>query len=239
MAKMKACPVCGQKVGIDKLEAHVKKVHPKEKVDIQLDQEEQREVKEAKRAYKPSARPRGRWIVIIAAIVVVVVILALVLIPRGLGVGDSPPDFTLTDNASRQDWNLDIHLRDAKPILLEFFHPQCSACIGEVQTPTSPLRVLYGDYGASVEFVSIAITLEAEGFTNPPTFDMVNSFISQYPTPWTYLVETSGTTVRNQYQVTATPTFYLIGTDGKIAYKNTGAGDLAGLRSAIISELTP
>jgi thiol-disulfide isomerase/thioredoxin len=239
MAKMKACPVCGQKVGIDKLETHVKKVHPKEKVDIQLDQDEQKEVKEAKKAYKPSARPKGRWIFIIVAIVVVVVILALVLIPHGLGVGDSPPDFTLTDNATRQDWHLGNHLADAKPILLEFFHPQCSACISEVQTSTSPLRVLYSDYGARVEFVSIAITLEAQGFTNPPTFDMVNSYITQYSTPWTYLVETSGTTVRNLYEVTATPTFYLIGTDGKIAYKNTGAGDLIDLRNAIISELTP
>jgi len=239
MAKMKACPVCGQKVGIDKLESHVKKVHPKEKVDIDLDEEEQKEVKEAKKAYKPSARPRGRWIVIIAAIVVVVVVLALVLIPRGLKVGDSPPDFTLTDNATRLDWHLDNHLADAKPILLEFFHPQCSACISEVQTSSSPLKVLYNDYATTVEFVSIAITLEAEGFTNPPTFDAVNTYITQYSTPWTYLVETSGTAVRDLYQVTATPTFYLIGTDGKIAYIHVGAGDLVELRNAIISELTP
>jgi thiol-disulfide isomerase/thioredoxin len=239
MAKMKTCPVCGQKVGIDKLESHVKKVHPREKVDINLDQDEQKEIKAAMKAYKPSARPRGRWIILIVAVVVVIVVLAMVLIPRGLGVGDVPPDFTLTDNATRQDWHLGNHIADAKPILLEFFHPQCSACISEVQTSSSPLRVLYSDYATTVEFVSIAITLEVEGFTNPPTFDMVNSFITQYPTPWTYLVETSGTTVRTLYQVTGTPTFYLIGMDGKIAYKNTGAGDLSALRSAIISELTP
>jgi len=237
MAKMKPCPVCGQKVGIDKLESHVKKVHPREKVDIQLDEQEQLEVKQTQKTYKPSARPQGRWIVLIAVIVVVVVVVAFVLIPRGLRVGDTPPDFKLTENISRQDWNLDIHILDRKPILLEFFHPQCSACITEVQTDTSPLRKLYSDYGASVEFVSIAISLEASGFTNPPTFDMVNQFISQHSTPWTYLVETSGTTVRDQYQVTATPTFYLIGTDGKIACIHVGSGDLADVRGAIDSEL--
>jgi len=238
MAKMKACPVCGQKVGIDRLESHVKKVHPKENVEVQFDQEEQKEVKQAKKAYKPSAGPKGRRLVIIAVIIIVVVVLAFVLMPRGLRVGDPAPDFTLKDTAN-QNWELNVRLEAGAPILLEFFHPQCSACIYEVNGTSAPLKLLYGDYGTNVEFVSIAITLENPEFTNPPTLSMVNQFKSTFSTPWTYLLEASGTSVRDQYGISGTPTFYLVGTDGKIAFIHVGSGNLADLRNAIISELTP
>ena len=240
MAKMKACPVCGQKVSIDRLEAHAKKVHPREKVDISLDEEEKKQVKEAQKSHKPSARPRGKWIALAALIVIIVVILALILAPRGLKVGDVPPDFTLNDLNSAL-WNLEAHKRDGKPILLEFMHPDCEYCKEAVGTSSSPgaMIPLYGTYASRVEFVSIAIRLDIESFRNPPTVETVNAFKAEHPSGWTYLVESSGTAVRDAYGITGTPTFYLIGKNGRIAYIQSGySGDLVQMKLEIDKELS-
>ncbi len=216
MAKMKACPVCGQKVGIEKLEAHVKKVHPREKVEIDFDDEEEKEVRDAKKAYKPGVRPQGKWIVLGAVIVVIVIVLAMVFIPRGLGPGDVPPDFTLRDTNSIS-WNLDAH-KTGKPILLEFMHPDCGAC----KTMVSILYQFWQSYQADLEIITIAVTLQASGFRNPPTIQMIDELKQAYgPSPWTYLLDDS-TNVRDLYGVVSTPTFYLIGGDGKIAIKHIG-----------------
>jgi len=238
MVKMKACPVCGQKVGIDKLEGHIKRVHPREKVELELDEEEEKEVKATKKTYKPISRPKGRWIVLVAVIVIIIVVLAFVLVPRGLKVGDTPPDFTLNDT-NGTPWNLDSHIRVGKPILLEFMHPQCSFCIQEVQIPTSPLRSLYNSFSTRIELISIAVTLEEPTFINPPTLGMVNDFKNNYSTLWTYLIESSGTHVRDIYEVKGTPNFILIGTNGKIAYIQRSGGGLDDIIAELNKELTP
>ncbi len=243
MPKMKACPVCGQNVSLDKLEMHVRKVHPREKVDIQLDEEEKKEVVEAKKAYKPSTSSRGKWVILVAAIMVVVVVLALVLWPStGLSVGSNPPDYTLPDTY-QTPWNLESHKRDGKPILIEFMHPDCPAC----KAATPVLVALFQNYSSEVEFVTIAITLEVEDFRNPPTYQMAIDFMMQHGTDWTYLVETSGTQVRDLYKVTSTPTFYLVNKNGRLGDMNPdpsiteaaqiGTRDYATMRAAILQNL--
>jgi len=233
MAKMKACPVCGQNVSLDKLEMHVKKVHPREKVDIQLDEEEKKEVVEAKKAYKPSGAPGGKWIILVAAIVIVVVVIAFVVLPNTTLTGKDAPDFTLPDTAG-VPWNLESHKRVGEPILLEFMHPDCGACKSVAPT----VLALYDNYGSKLEFVTIAIKLEVEGYRNPPDASMVSTFKTQHGTPWTYLYEGGGsTTVRDRYEVTATPTFYLLDKQGKIVYTQVGTRDYATMRDAILPYL--
>jgi len=240
MAKMKACPVCGQKVGLDKLAAHVRKVHPREKVDIEFDEEEQKEIKEAKKAYKPSTAPKGKWLILIAAIVVVIMVLAFVFMPQG---GREPSDFTLTPSDGAEPWNLKSHI-DSKPILLEFMHPDCHFCKLEVDVsdpnhPSYGLTELYNEYATRIELISIAIVLESTGFRNPPTAQMMNEFKTQYDTQWTYLVD-SGTSVRDLYGVKGTPAFFLIGklsTGGKIIYSQESGGALFTLKGEIDKEL--
>jgi len=233
VAKLKACPVCGQNVGLDKLEAHVKRVHPKEKVELGFDEQEVKEVRQARKAAKPSVSSSGRWIALVAVLLVVVVVLAVIFLPKGLGVGDPAPDFTLTDTlGANQPWNLNSHINPNRPILLEFFHPDCDAC----KKAIPDTKTIFQRYGASIEMVSVAITLEVPGFRNPPTvataLEFKNSVTGQ---DWTFIVETSGTAVRDLYKVTSTPTFYLISTDGKIAYKQLGdsPGNTAALEAAI------
>jgi len=240
MTRMKACPVCGQNVGLDKLESHVKKVHPKENVDIQLDEKEQKEMKAAKKVYKPSSAPSGRWLVLVAAIVVIIIVLAFVFFPQG---GRVPSDFTLTPSDSVEPWNLKSHI-GSKPILLEFMHPDCHVCKDEVDVsspghPAYGLDELYQGYSTRVEIISIAIVLDNPTFRNPPTAQMMNDFRQQYDTWWTYLVD-SGTSVRDAYGITGTPTFFLIGklsTGGKIIYSQAYGGDLTTLRGEIDKEL--
>lgn len=236
---MKACPVCGQKVGLDKLDAHVKKVHPREKVELKLDEEEVKEVRQAKRAARPATSSRGRWLALVAVLVVVAVVLAAMFLPGGLDVGDPAPKFTLTDTLyPGATWNLDTQLSQGRPILLEFFHPDCDACKKAIPDTIT----IYSRYGAAIQMVHVAITLEVQGFKNPPTvataLEFKNSVSGQ---DWTFIVETSGTAVRDSYFVTSTPTFYLVGLDGKIAYKQIGEapGNIAAMEDAIKKVIPP
>ncbi len=222
MAKMKECPICGQKVGIDRLEAHIKKVHPKESVEIEFDEDEVKEIKKVKKAHRPSGKPKGKWVLLISFIMIIIIVTAFIAVPSGLKVGDVPPDFALTDT-NFQQWTLSTHLTDGdnRPILLEFMHPQCSAC----QSMTPILKQIYDNYAIDLEMITIFVTLEIQGYTNPPTVQMANQFKTTHETYWTYLVETSGTKVRDLYEITGTPTFYLLGKDGKIAYIQVGGQD--------------
>jgi len=145
-----------------------------------------------------------------------------------------PPDFTLNDTGS-SPWNLYTHIASSKPILLEFMHPDCSPCKAAVPS----LLGIYNNYSSGLEMVSVAITLEISGFRNPPTAPIVVDFKTQYGAVWTYLVETSGTRVRDLYSVNAIPTYFLIGRDGRIAYKQIGMGAWDVLTSEIEKALLP
>ena len=226
LAKMKECPVCGQQVGLHKLESHLKKVHPRDKVEVKLDAEERKEVR--KKAAKAPARPRGKWIALIAVIVVIVVVLAVVLVPRGLKVGDVPPDFELPDIYGAH-WSLDTFKSYNKPILIEFMHPQCDACISVAPV----LASFYDDYQVNITMVSIAITLEHPGWTNPPTVAQIVKFKQDHSTDFTYLLD-RGTEVRGKYGVDSTPTFFLVRKDGRIGWIYLGAMYYDELRDAML-----
>jgi peroxiredoxin len=232
MAKLKPCPICGQNVSLEKLGIHLKKVHPREKVEVKLEKEERTEVEEAAKARRRSARPKGRWIVLVALLVIVAVVIAFVYVPRGIKVGDMAPGFNLPDTYG-VDWNLDSHLAEKKPILLEFMHPWCVYCNNSVAT----LRDVFNHYGTQLTMVSIAVRNDAEA--KPiPTLEMLNQHIQDWGVQWPCLLESPGTDVRDRYGVSGTPTCFLLDTDGKISYIHVGELDFNALKSEI-DRLTP
>ncbi len=145
-----------------------------------------------------------------------------------------PPDFTL-DDTNYSAWNLYTHIRNAKPILLQFIHPDCSACV----IATYPLVEIYNNYSPGLELISLAVTMDIPGFQNPPTMDMLIDFKTQYSTNWTYLVETSGTHVRDLYGIISVPKFLLLGKDGRITYVQIGVDSMENLIVEIEKALLP
>jgi len=228
---MRPCPVCGQNVVIERLQSHVRKVHPREKVDIEFDKEEQKEIKEAKKAYKPSTAPKGKWLIIVALLVIIAVILAFVLVPRGLRVGDVPPGLELRDQYNNP-WNLEDRKGAQRCVLLEFFHPECPACQWMANNTLVPF---YDRHSIEVEMVSIAITWSHSGWHNPPDYGDIDTFRKNHPgTDWTFLAD-QGTTAKETYQVEETiPKCYLIGKDWKIAYIHEGTMEYSDFEAAIV-----
>jgi peroxiredoxin len=232
MARLKPCPVCGQNVSLEKLGMHMKKVHPREKVEVKLEKEERTEVEKAAKARRGSARPKGKWIVLVALLVLVAVVIAFVYVPRGIKVGDMAPGFHLPDTYG-VDWNLDSHLAEKKPILLEFMHPWCSHCNNSVAT----LKEVFNHYGTQLTMVSIAVRNDATA--KPiPTWDILDQHIKDWGELWPCLLESPGTQVRDQYGVSGTPTCFLLDTDGRISYIHVGELDFNALKSEI-DRLTP
>jgi len=145
-----------------------------------------------------------------------------------------PPDFTLNDT-SGSPWDLYEHIGNGKPILLEFIHPDCHACADVVPS----LVEIYNNYSSELELVSVAVTFDVGGFTNPPNASTVIAFMTQYGAVWAHLVESSGTQVRDMYGIVAVPTFFLTGKDGRIACIHVGGGAIDDLVNAIEQELLP
>jgi len=232
MAKMKACPVCGQNVGIDKLQAHVKKVHPRDEVALKFDDEDRRQLKKSRESYKPSVRPRGKWMILVVLILVIIIVLAVVLVPRGLKVGDIPPSLDLKDEFNNP-WNLDDHKDQGRCILLEFFHPECPYC-GQLTNET--LVPLYNNHAFELEMVSIAVAWEHQGWENPPDYGDVAAFRTNHPgADWTFLAD-QGTSAKDLYGAgywDGLPMCYLIGKDWKIAYIHSGTIDYSEMQAAI------
>ncbi len=115
-----------------------------------------------------------------------------------------------------------------KVILLEFMEPWSSHC----QNMAPVLDQLYSQYGGgqrNVVFVSVA------GPFQGATADDVAHFIEQYNTygsGWTNLYDQSGSTF-SPYQVTATPTFYIINVNRIITAVHVGETALPTLASDI------
>ncbi len=222
LAKMKPCPVCGQTVGLDRLESHIKKVHPRENVKVEFSEEESAQVKKVRSRYRPKIRIKGKHLAPIALIIMMIFIFALIFNPTGLKVGDPPPDFTLSDIYYNQ-WNLGTHLNDhdERLIFLEFVSPGCTVCANMAPA----MHQLFENYSSALEIVTIAVTLNP---SSPPTIPDVIKKVDEWDIEWTCLVETQGTDVRDRYRPQwqsqfGTPTYCLIGGDGKVCWIRVGA----------------
>jgi hypothetical protein len=184
------------------------------------------------RATRVVRRGRKRLILALALLVAAALIISLgvILWPKSENI---QLDFTLpeaTSDPPGRSWNLASHLREGKPILLEFMHPGLFA--SRNFNPTL-LSLQNSSYGAEILIVSIAVTTDVPGVTNPPTLGSVQAFAENANASWTFLVETSGTSVRDMYDVVGVPTIFLLQRDGQVAWSHQGSVDYQTLEDQV------
>jgi len=80
---------------------------------------------------------------------------------------------------------------------------------------------LYKQFGNKVVFISVAGPWNGPD-GKPASAADTASFINQYGSTWTYVYDSSGTVMNNEFGVTSTPTFFIIGKDGSILTSYTG-----------------
>ena len=88
------------------------------------------------------------------------------------------------------------------------------------------LDSLYAKYGGNVTFISVA------GPWNGATANDAAAFIHNYGTNWVYVYDSSGGTFNN-YGISATPTFFILGKDGSVVTSFQGEQTADTLSNAI------
>lgn len=223
MPKMKKCPVCDQPIRLENLERHVKKVHPRAKVEVEYTEKEETHLKEHEQRQKELTRPSGLWKVGAAIVVIIVVLAAVTFLyptqPEGgsgtLPAGQLAPDFS-ADDTDGNPITLSNYL--GKPVLLNFFDTDCGAC--KVHTP-AVLIDTYRNYLDRIIMISIDVQFIGERDTIPD----INQYKKDYNSTWTYILDeiptgSSRGPLANLYGVGATPTDFIVDSYGKIAYSN-------------------
>jgi peroxiredoxin len=236
MATMRECPVCGIRVRLDNLEGHLKKVHPNVKVDALLTDNDKTDIKIAKKKIKKQSRPfeereRKKWV--IAGVLVVILVLVAIFLMSSIPPGDAGCAlegedailFTIGD-VDGNAYDLNSHI-GSKPILIEFFATECSACVSMAPTMNS-LYEYYG-WGEDVEFVSIS--------SHPDdSIQNVRGFRDVHASNWTHIWDSSFD-LASEYCVPGTPAFVLIDTDGTIAkwwYKTRDYNTMIGIIDPVV-----
>ncbi len=118
-------------------------------------------------------------------------------------------DFTLPNVVTGQAVTLSSFR--GKVVVLEFMEPWCPHC----QEMAPIMENLYKQYGDKVVFISVAGPWNGPDGKPASAADAVN-FMNQYGSTWTYLYDSSGTVMNNEFGVTATPTTFIIGKDGSL-----------------------
>jgi len=160
---------------------------------------------------------------------VVVAVLLYVLFapaqPYILGSGSIAPDFELpiVDSRGISDEKLLLSSLRGKVVFLEFMVSWCKVC----QSMASALDSLRGAYEPrGVVFISVA------GTQRGATADTTAEFIRTYGTDWTYVLD-SDNSVFQKYQVEATPTFFVLDSNGKIVSRLEGLVSTQSLESIL------
>lgn len=235
MATMRECPVCGIRVKLENLEAHLKKVHPRVKVDATLTKEDKTAIKIVKKKKQKQMQPfeereRRRWILagILVVVIVAVIIVLLSILPPIPGEcnpqnlrGEPPPEIDIGDVGGNQ-YVLYDRIGD-KPILIEFFYTECDWC-KKVAPNLSALYLNYGN-GDQVEFVSISAD-------ERDSIQTVRAFKEHHQSDWAFIWDSSFT-LDDDYCAYKTPLFFLIGKDGNIVQVIEGYRSAEELKSII------
>jgi thiol-disulfide isomerase/thioredoxin len=167
--------------------------------------------------------------VLISAIIIAAAILGYVLFappaPNTVGPGGNAPDFELPIVSAQGITTAKMRLSSltGKVIFLEFMVSWCKVC-REMAPAVVSLQYEYESKG--VVFVSVAGTQQGA------TAETTAEFIRSYGTDWTYLLDYDNG-VFQKYAVDATPTFFVIGQDGKIVSRLSGVVATASFVSAL------
>jgi thiol-disulfide isomerase/thioredoxin len=113
-----------------------------------------------------------------------------------------------------------------KVVFLEFMEPWCPHC----QSMAPILEQLHQKYGGNVTFISVS------GPWDGTTQNDVAKFIRDYGSSWTYVYDSSGSTMTS-YGVNGTPTVFIIGRNGAIVTSLQGQQSYATLESIILQSL--
>ena len=125
---------------------------------------------------------------------------------EGVSVGDTAPEFTLSDTAGNK-----VSLSDfaGDVVVLEWLNPDCPFVQRHYKAGT--MKTLADEYGAKdVVWLTINSTNYMDAAANAE-FKAANNL------PYTILVDQSGE-VGHLYGAATTPHMYVIGSDGKLAY---------------------
>ena len=229
--RSKKCPVCGVSVKFENLERHVRNQHPRTNLsdDQILSTAERRQVKGASATPHRGMTPAGKRVIAVVSVVLILVLAFLILNPQGSTpggptlVGRPAPDFSLS-TSDGGTVRLSSLLQQGRPVFLEFMDVDCSHCINEARFI---LPALYGNYSSRVAFLS----LDADITGATDTAARINAFRTQYATPWTYALYDPG--VVSAYQVSGTPTMYVLDRNGNVADAFVGETDYATLAAAL------
>jgi len=224
------CPICAERLVEGDIKGHMEQMHPAESsAGDSVEEGDRQPVQDGGAGPEEASRKRA-WMALLALTLVIILVFAtisILMVPKAV---KNPLDFSLPDT-NGSDWNLGNHIREGKPILIEFIALDCNACISWAESPGSSLKKLYGNYGLEIEFVTVVTSLEGVGHITP-TPQLARQFKEQYDTNWTYLVD-NGTTVRDFYGVAALPTVFIIDRNGYVAWTHTGIVDHATLEAAV------
>lgn len=174
-------------------------------------------------------RSRGRGLLVFAAILIIFLAVVGYVIsqpPRQVaGLGETAPDFTLNIVTASGLSNQSVTLSSlrGKVVFLEFMVSSCPVC----QEMAPSLEDLSQRYqGQDVAFLSVAGTL------NGGTAKSTASFIREYQSTWTYVLD-ADSSIFKAYRIGATPTFLIIDRSGVILSRLQGTIAEDALSSAI------
>lgn len=209
----KRCPECGVSVRIDKIEDHMKKIHPDaDRKGILTEEEKTKIVRQRKVAERRPISKKETSLYLVGLLIIVVVILFLVFY-KPPEITDAP-DFTIKDTDGST-----FHLREhgaGKVVFLNLMDTKCSHCQLETKNVLIPL---YSKYASRVVFLSIDVQILGTG-----TIQEIQQFKTDNGATWRYFLDTDG--VASKYQVSATPTTYIIDRNMKVFYHVEGESKL-------------
>ncbi len=217
MAKMRECPVCGIHVKTENLESHLKRVHPRVKVDVSLTADDKTAIKiarkeERKRMAPFEERERKKWI--LAGIIVSVLIVTLVILlssfgPIGSGCALEGEDAIYFRRGDVEGNEIDLNdlIEQKELTVLEFFYTECGACQAMIPT-MHDLHEHY--YLEGVKFVAISSSSQ-------DSVQKVRDFrgAAGSESNMTYIWDSSFS-ISGDYCVEYTPTYVIIDENGII-----------------------
>jgi peroxiredoxin len=199
------CSICGARLKVDKLEGHLKAVHPK---GVKTREERAQIVSRRK-----TASGATKWIALTAIIVVIILVSYYAISHldiRGSNVGNKPYNFTLTATDGNKD-TLDDHL-GSKPVFLGFLSTECIHC----QRMSPIIQRLYVNYSDKVDFI-VVISYGASSMSD------VQTFANDYGLQCTVLYDKNGK-VYDRYGLGGYPTMFIVNKSGKISWSNKDSG---------------